>query len=333
MEKKLSETVFFLKDLSVDEEYKIINSKVAEDPELQIINENRKHAQQTSGNAFYRSSKELYRHPSLHYKVQSTGDNNLMSSLVSALVFLSPVFNFLESMALRVQENIYKTPIVAKILDVARYFSDEDGAHFPLQKWDRLDVSVSPLFGNIFYLFEELLKLLHNDLTRRYKFVEDAWEESSSRVRAKSLYAEFSPIVDMFHIKVKIQPDKTSRGRVEYLSSLEVDCAKHDVAECLKQVDGRGGAEKGESVVTKCPHVLAVKLLNAGATRVPEEVFISNKKYAIKTLVCITGSRHVVCVKDRGGYTQLGSSVTKLKGSDMPAPLMAFYIATNYDFD
>ncbi|KAL0263905.1 UNVERIFIED_CONTAM: hypothetical protein PYX00_010905 [Menopon gallinae] len=322
-----------LQDLSVDEEYKIINSKVEEDPELQIINENRKHAQQTSGNAFYRSSKELYRHPSLHCKALGAGDSNLLSSLVSAMVFLSPVFNFLENMAHRVQENMHKTPVVAKLWDVARYFSDEDGRQFPLQRWDRLDVSVSPLFGNIFYLFEELLKLLHNDLTRRYKFVEDTWEESSSRVRTKSLYAGFSPIVDIFHIKVRHQSDKSSRGRVECLCSLEVDCAKHGVAECLSQMDGRGGAEKDRSTVTKCPHVLTVKLLNAGATSVPEDVFVSSKKYAIRTLVCTTGSKYVVCVKDKGGYTQLGSSVTKLNGSDIPTPLLAFYIATNYDFD
>lgn len=334
MEKKLSETVFFLKDLSVDEEYKIINSKVAEDPELQIVNENRKHAQQTSGNTFYRSSTELYRPTNLHYKaLNAENDDNRLSSLMSALVFLSPVFNFLENMAHKVEENIHKTPTVLKMLNVSRYFNSEESSRFPIQRWERLDVSVSPLFRNIFYLFEELLKLLHNDLTRRYKFVEDSWEDSSFRMRSKSPYAGFSPIVDIFHIKVKFQSESMLRGKVECLNSLEVDCAKHNIEEYLKQFDGKACSEKAKGIVTKYPHVLAIQLFSSGAAKIPEEVSISNKKYTISTLVCTTGDKYVTCVKDKSGYAQLGSSVSNLKGGDLPTPLLAFYIATNYDFD
>lgn len=334
MEKKLSETVFFLKGLSAEEEYEIINSKVAEDPELQIVNENRKHAQQTSGNAFYRSSDELYRPTNLQYKaLNAENDDNRLPSLMSALVFLNPVFNFLENMAHKVEENIYKTPTVLKMLNVARYFSGEASGHFPIQTWDRLDASVSPLFKNMFYLFEELLKLLHNDLTRRYKFVEDAWEDSCTRVQAKSLYAGFSPIVDIFHIKIKFQPEKTSRGKIECLSSLEVDCAKHGIEEYLRQFDGKGSPEKAKNTVIKYPHVLAIKLFNSSAARIPEEISITNKKYAVRTLVCTAGDKYVACVKDKSGYVQLGSSVAKLRGGDLPTPLLAFYIATNYDFD
>lgn len=252
---------------------------------------------------------------------------------MSALVFLSPVFNFLQNMELKVEENIYRTPTVLKMLSVSRYFSSEYSGNFPIQRWDRLDVSVSPLFSNIFYLFEELLKLVHNDLIRRYKFVEDSWEESSTHIRAKSSYAGFSPIVDIFHIKLKFQSENTSQAKIESLSSLEVDCAKHDIEEYLKQFDGKACLERARNIVTKYPHVLTIKLFNSGTAKIPEEVSISNKKYTIKTLVCNTGDKYITCVKDKSGYTRLGTSVSKIKGADLPTPLLAFYIATNYDFD
>lgn len=329
MDKKLTETVFFIKDLSVEEEYKIVNSKVEEDPELHIINENRKHVQQTSGNVFYRSSKSLYAHADLFNKPLDKDSDNRLNALLVALCFLDPFRNFLEGMASKLDDRIFEIPTAAKIMEIVEYLKKKNDEYFPDQTWAKLDVRISPLFKNVFYLHDELQRLFHDDLVRRYKFTEDVWEDSDARAKVKSAYPQFSPLVDLFHVKVKKPLDKAAK--LEYVTSFEIDCKATDIAEYLRQFDRGDDRDGAQSVVVKHPHILTLKLSSASGA-IPEEVSLSHKKYALKAFVASSKGSYVTCIRNRGGYVQLGPGSVK-EGGEMPQPLLAFYVATKYDFD
>lgn len=333
----LSETVFFLKDLTVDEEYRIVKSKIEQDPELHIINKNKKHVQQTSGNVFYKSSKDLYKRVVLDYKPLDRCGNNRLNTLISAMLFLDPVSNFLETMAEKVSSRIFETQTVAKMLEVLHYFKKKQEMSFPHQKWPKLDAGISPHFENVMYLFDELLKLLHDDLLKRYRFTEDTWEdpEVGAKTKVRPLYPDFSPVVDMFHIKTRNLGERGKATKVVYLNSFELNCSKEDEQECAPHFDLRGHLEKTKSVVIKYPHILSIKLHNSKNVSVPENIQISGKKYTLRTIVCSeedTGS-YFVCLNDKDGLVKMGTTVKKIKSDEGLTPLIAFYIAENYDFN
>ena len=329
------ETVFFLRDLTVEEEHRIINNRYTGDPEQQIINANRKYVQRTSGNIFYKGNKELYEQGALEYKPLDKRSVNRLNSLLTALCFLDPLRNFIENMAAKIEDKIFDIPAAEKIFDVIDYFKGKCERDFPVQRWSKLDVGISPQFASISCLFDELLRVLHEDILRRYKFVEDAWEDSDRDVKAKTkhIHSEFSPIVDIFHLKVKKFLSDGKTIGAEHVNSLEIDCSTTGIREHFEIFSEGKVLEKGKSIVIKHPHIQVLKFLNSDGCKMPDKISLSGKKYALKSMVALCEGKYVTCVRSGAGFIKMGVNVSELKRCEGISPLLAFYVATNYEFD
>lgn len=310
MSKKAFETVFFIKDLSVEEEYKIINTRIPEDLELQIILDSRKYVQRTSGDVFYRPSHSLYAHSDFYLKPLEEGQAH---SLLAALCFLTPFSNFLENTALKIDDRIIELPTAMKILEIIDYFKDKAKKYFPDQDWSRFNKKSQSIF------FTEILKTLHSELIRRYRFTEDSWEEAPANAKSRQ-YHEFSPVIDLFYAKVFTRDRKLESLCVINAFNVSVKKAVSDLEASL-------------SYVVKYPHIITVAL--NGATTFPDlKVVISEKNYRLQSIVASAEGKLVACVKKDGVFVILDSqNASPLKKSENLLYVLAFYVAERYDFD
>ncbi|WUR02426.1 uncharacterized protein VNE69_01363 [Vairimorpha necatrix] len=185
MKIKSSQNVFFLDTISLTDELKIIENPIENKPK---ITKNK-----SFGKCLQLSDKKLIKNNIRNYKDYFYNSENQNSVfLVLMLLSAHPFRNFLENF----KENISDTrdfPLFDKfinlfvnkqILDINQFIPFEDCSDF--------------LGGYSF-----ILRSLHQELVSSMHFEEDSWNLQKKGKSIKSIYSEYSPIVEIFQGKMQ----------------------------------------------------------------------------------------------------------------------------------
>lgn len=320
--KTITESVFFLNKLTVEEEYEIINAEVKE--VLMQPKEVMKPIVRINGNFLYEKGENLYEHHKLIPKPIDINQKSLYP-LITSILFLPPFCNFIETLQKK-DANFSDSETLLKIFEIQKYFSEKN-TKFPFQKFIRLELATSSDFGDLFKTFNEFLQTLHEELIKRYTFSEDSWKDPyESLAKPKQIFSEYSPIVDLFQMKLRRNLHK--KIDIEFTTAFEVDCTKIDF---LRFINSISPFDNKFSII-KYSHIISFKLLNC-FTPLPQKISIREKNYKLMSLVCKDEEGFFSLVNNNGWY-KINNEVQCVGTIDTGAKIeMAFYLATNYDFE
>ncbi|RVD93182.1 hypothetical protein TUBRATIS_002880 [Tubulinosema ratisbonensis] len=322
--KVVTDTVYFLNKLTVEEEYEIINAEVKE--ALMQPKEVMKPVIRQDGNIFYRNNEDLYEEMNLNPKPIDISQKSLYP-LITSILFLPPFYNFLEEFK-RNSTNFSESDTFFKIYEFFKYFQQRN-AKFVNLKFLRLELALNSDFTDLFKTFNELLQTLHEESIKRFFYTENSWKDASeSLAKPKQIFSEYSPIMDLFQLKIKKNSHKKSNLDIEFTTSFEVDCSKIEFTKFIHSIS----PFEGKFSIIKYSHIISFKLTNCH-TPLPQKISMKDKSYRLMSLVC-KEEEDYFCVVNNNGWYRIGKEVHKISTIDTGTKIeMAFYLATNYDFD
>lgn len=337
MQDKLDNTVFFLSELTDEEQYRLINRKAVENPEMQIIINNKRHVQKTDGSVFYRACTDLYQPVNLYPKQLKAGFNEI-NCMLSTMLFTPPFYNFLRVMCEKIGIKIEELDHLDAISELFRYFINEFTEIPPNIDFNQIEENIDVHKNKLFYVYDELLKRMHEDLVRRYHFSEEVWKDAENdKLTKKPIFIDFSPIVDIFHFQVK-RSVKRNVWEIAFLDSINLNLSTKNVAESICHLYPNAEDKRQFGGIEKYPHVLCVKILGFFARSLCSEVFLKGKKYTFSSAIARTTQDkiyQIVKIANKLYEIDSISSVEKvnLYIADNLKEMVAFYSAVDFEFD
>ncbi|EJW04507.2 hypothetical protein EDEG_01275 [Edhazardia aedis USNM 41457] len=207
------EHVFFIKDLSVEQEMSLIRKILNKKPEKPL--------QKSSGNNLLPEKNELlcskhalnYSTIKINKLVNREIETLIILSLLSMDPFLNTIVTFNERIGrinLKIIKKLYN--IILKSKDKCLDLGDPS-LRFNLNRTND---------DNEFQICHQLLQTLHDDFLSHFFFEEDDWTSIGEQkfVKDKGVYQNFSPISDLFCGRLKIHDQKFV---LKYFDILKID--------------------------------------------------------------------------------------------------------------
>ncbi|KCZ81386.1 hypothetical protein H312_01141, partial [Anncaliia algerae PRA339] len=322
--KTITETVYFLNNLTVEEELDIIDAQVKQIHLTQT--ETVKPIVKSCGNYLYNRDESLYDEQSFCSKGIDQ-EQSIISSVVTSVLFLPPFYNFVQYL-MHTDKNFSENETFVKIFELMKYYQEKN-VRLPQLKFPRIELAINSYSNDVNVIFNELLESLHMDLVRRYYYTENTWKDAIENIhKPKQIFNEYSPIVDLFQSKIKKNFYKKSTIETEYINFMEVDLCKIDFNKFIQSIS----PFEGKLSVLKHPHIMTFRLLNCNTT-IPENIKIQSKTYKLKSLVCSEEDTYFSLVNN-GGWIKLGERGETVGTINLDSQIeLAFYVATDYDFE
>ncbi|KAL7348466.1 putative ubiquitin carboxyl-terminal hydrolase 28 [Encephalitozoon intestinalis] len=188
MRTKPESCVFFLNEMTAEEEYNIVTRQPPRLPKRPVGRLN--------GNKILLSGNKLFveRHIEVVDLEYVESDEKIFNLLI-CLVRLPPFYNFILNFREK-GEDIEKCQIMFRISEFLRLLMEEKKTNAS----DLLMESDSKVYEDI---YSELLQAIHDELCEYYNFEEDTWSTmgKTQGAKPKLLYKEYSPIVEIFQGK------------------------------------------------------------------------------------------------------------------------------------
>ncbi|KAG0441162.1 hypothetical protein DMUE_1256 [Dictyocoela muelleri] len=181
--------VYFTQDLTVTEEYNLIVGKKD--------NNDKKEINRSFGNSLIKKS-TLF--TPIDLSINEYQNERLFFVLIS-MISCPPFYNLLRSMEIKKKKVMSLGSSILEFINTGH---------------------LSEIFLGIRYdkIFHSICAKLHSELTECYFFEENEWNEST-KIEKLRIYKEYSPIVELFHLKTKQLVDNLFL--VEYFESVTVN--------------------------------------------------------------------------------------------------------------
>ncbi|KAF7680962.1 hypothetical protein TCON_2422 [Astathelohania contejeani] len=261
----MNNRVFFTSELTIEKELEIINH----DTEVAY--------QQTNGNMFILSSGQLLV-PSMfnRYEMPSTP----VSQLLIGMLHLPPLANLLqvlgEKLANKSTES--KNQILTK-LDRMEFVSRLVKALNSSEAIKELEYFIED--DGIASMYTEILRRIHNDLTSIYFFEENTWIDKNKKLKNKTIYDCYSPVVQIFQGKRKCKNPKKDIMVNQYFEILE-----------MSQLE--------DAEFTALPYVLAFK---GGRYPLKKDIIVDSISYELSTFIVSDGCFNSTVVRTDSGWS------------------------------
>lgn len=288
MKIKTKNTVFFTNKLTVEQEYKIVNSKQT-DKRKDVL-------QRIPGEGIFTARTDevnLYK-TNFIYNEEDEKVFNIFMCISKIPVFYDFIIDFVERC-----EDIECFPILERI---SKFLS------IMINKTEESDITTFlPETEKTTYaeIYSDFIKSIHDELISGYVFEEDTWNVvgKENLSKKKAIFSEYTPISDIFIGKVY--------GGTSQLGGPDFDKLTLDF-EGLKTTDKVISALiKSENCkITSTPYILTVVIKDASRTNILEnnDILVNNTLYTLNSFVTETDFGPHCYVKSSDSWIQYNRS-------------------------
>lgn len=309
MRAKTESSVLFINNMSAEEEYEVIHRRASR--------RRREPPRRLSGERILVSGSKLFGRIDMPCVdlVYDECDEKIFNMFM-CLTRLPPLYNFILNLGEKCQE--------MEEFGIMSRFSRFLGLLTEGREGGVSDILVEPESIEYSGIYSELTKAVHDELCARYTFEEDVWSTASKEqsVEIRTLYSEYSPVVEMFQGKALVnhpQPYTVMFEKIRLPSD-------GTVGDALKSFLN---TEKYE--VIKVPPVLTLVADGKSNIDVTNDVCltVSGVQLSLHGLISAGNSSNYCYVRDGDRWYEYGrDEVRRVSGMEFVRgnPVILFYV-------
>ncbi|TBU09423.1 hypothetical protein CWI36_0031p0050 [Hamiltosporidium magnivora] len=322
--------VIFLSDITLEEEYEILQSiKRAKPVEIPPVVQKR-----ICGNSLLDDKDYLFQSINFLWKEQIYDRNSALSSIVFCLLACEPFSNLLKILSTKNRSTKKFFPlaeILSALIDFLEEEKDSKSFNEIREKLVKLIPDGDKKDSSMIY--KSILDILHKEFLSSYYFEEVDWEiQEEEKLSKIHIYEEYSPIVEIFQGKFKCLEKEL---KIKYFESLNIKQSSKDekiekILEMYEVSTDKGLRYENDIIkgVESTPIVLVANLNSAKNDFISKNIKFAGEKYKLVSVLSksedsyisyvLSGTEWICCL----GKPSIFDSVSKFKGF----PLMAFYV-------
>lgn len=259
------QNVFFLKDLTIEEEYDLIMGDKPKDDKKEA-------PKLIYGNKLLPSTNqyELY-----HFQLETTQKfkNSLPNLIITSLFANSTFFNLIGHSNDKINRKQVYTPFLSKLIYLLTQICDKKFAY-------ETELNIS---GEHIATYRSILKKLHDDYIQTHFFEQEDWNSNSKKVYKfeKRLFDKFSPIVEIFHGEFE-GSDKQKQFFKVMKDTIQIETydETNKISNCIQR-----SLEIENIEMSKYPLILTISASTAQKITLNKQIRINKKKYKLNSFI------------------------------------------------
>lgn len=270
------ENVFFLEDITLEEEYHLIFPDENKNTKKERI-------QRIFGNKLLPTSRNLRYTDFVLEDGKNCMDNNAELMLL-ALLNNKIFYNFVEDLNEKINRKIVYTPFINSLINYLK---------------DYYQNSFLDLNEDFMSIYRTICKKIHDDLIDTHFFEEESWTSKikKSYKSEKKIFEKYSPIVEIFHGKYEGQDGRTFYKI--YRDYLDIT-TKEGAADMSMSV--RDYFESTNIKMNKCPLILVLKFENKRKLNVQEILTVERTRYRLSSFITHAEPTHRAYLNNHGKW-------------------------------
>lgn len=286
--KDAPKNVFFINEISLEEEYHLIFPREKRDKRGTIT-------QKIFGNKLLPTFDNL-RETNFVLEERKEYSEGVAELVLLSLLNNRIFYNFIIDLKEKINRKLVYTPFINNLINYLGY------GH----KSDFLDIKEDPID-----IFEMICKKIHEDLTETHYFEEESWTSKTKKNYKfeKKIFEKYSPIVEIFHGKYEGQENRTFYKIYRDYLGIEL---KDDVSDVSKGLQDYISSEEVE--VNKSPLILILKFNNKKKLALQNNILLKKKKYSLTGFITRTDSSFSAHLNNQGKWYTCANG--KIKRTD-----------------
>lgn len=272
--KENHQSVYFLKDLSVEEEFNLI---FKEQPKIDKSEE-----KLIFGNKLLPTSQN-FQNTKFNLEKSQKCPNSLTELIILSLLSNSVFYNMIETAYEKINHKLVYTPFLNRLKS-----SIENLENLEVQ-----DIAIDHLS-----IYRGIIRKSHDDFILTHFFEQENWNENTKKVYKfdKKLFEKYSPIVEIFHGAFEgsdrfNQPFKIMKDTIQIES---LNDRGSDLNECIQT-----SLDNENLKFIKYPLILTISCDPAQNVRLRPEIIINKKKYILNSFITKNNTIYEAYIKSK----------------------------------